>query len=146
VDAVARSDGTAGFLVAERPDRALVGRSSQQEAPTMNPWNYPDAITISDDSLVGYEVEATDGSIGKVDAASHDPDDSYIVVDTGIWIVGEQRLVPASAVSQINFEQRKVFLSVDKDTVKSAPDHDDGHREDPAVRDQFAAPFIAPQL
>jgi hypothetical protein len=127
-------------------DRVSVGPIQQQEATTMNPWNYPDAITVSDHSLVGYDVEATDGPIGKVDAASHDPDDSYIVVDTGFWIFGKQRLVPASAVSQVNFERQKVFLSVDKDTVKRAPDHHDGHRPDPAVRDQFAAPFIAPHL
>jgi hypothetical protein len=33
--------------------------------------------------LVGFDVEATDGNIGKIDEATYDVGGSYVVVDTG---------------------------------------------------------------
>ena len=33
--------------------------------------------------FVGYDVEATDGTIGKVDESSYDASCAYLVVDTG---------------------------------------------------------------
>ena len=50
------------------------------------------------EKLVGYDVEATDGHIGKIDEASTETDRNYLVVDTGFWIFGKKRLVPAGVV------------------------------------------------
>ena len=33
--------------------------------------------------LIGFEIEATDGGIGKVDEATYDVSESYVVVDIG---------------------------------------------------------------
>src|SRR5688500_13907922 len=54
-----------------------------------------DLFTFRDERLArtdvtGFEVEATDGSIGKVDDATNDIGDSYIIVDTGPWIFGKK--------------------------------------------------------
>ena len=61
-------------------------------------WNYRDkALTGLD--LTGYEVEATDGPIGKIDMATHDVGASYIVVDTGIWKArGSRFVLPAGVI------------------------------------------------
>ncbi|MBD0291736.1 MAG: PRC-barrel domain containing protein, partial [Thermoleophilia bacterium] len=45
--------------------------------------------------VVGFSVEATDGGIGKVDEATYDVGQSYLVVDTGPWIFGKKVLLPA---------------------------------------------------
>ncbi len=58
---------------------------------TDNLWGYQPAAghTVGTD-LIGYKVEATDGSIGKVDKHSDDVTSSYLVVDTGVWIFGSR--------------------------------------------------------
>ena len=54
------------------------------------------------DDFSGDEVEATDGSIGKVDSATNDVSASYVVVDAGFWILGRKRLVPTGAVPGVD--------------------------------------------
>ena len=47
-------------------------------------WTYRGGIDVaSGENVVGYGVEAIDGSIGKVDDATYDVSGSFIVVDTG---------------------------------------------------------------
>ena len=109
-------------------------------------WNFPDTVEWPDASIAGYSVDATDGRIGTVDAVSHAPGDSYIVVHTG-KIFGKRRLVPAGAVRQVSGETKTVFLDVDREAVEGAPDHhDDVDLNDRATRDHLAATFTAPKV
>jgi hypothetical protein len=41
--------------------------------------------------LAGFEVEATDGRIGKVDKHSYEADSGHLIVDTGTWIFAASR-------------------------------------------------------
>jgi hypothetical protein len=53
---------------------------------TTDLWTYDQAVLgvgVDKANFVGYEVEALDGSIGKVDEASYDASSAYIVIDTG---------------------------------------------------------------
>jgi len=53
---------------------------------TWDPWSFREQSGMTaqgSTNLVGYDVEATDGSIGKVDEATNEVGSSYIVVDTG---------------------------------------------------------------
>jgi hypothetical protein len=89
----------------------------------------PEADTPVDDQLatadlVGYEVEATDGGIGKVDKASYEVDAAYLVVDTGPWIFGKTVLLPAGVVQHIDHTERKVFVDRTKDQIKGSPEYD----------------------
>lgn len=79
-------------------------------------------------SLVGYDVEATDGHIGKIDHATEETDRNSVVVDTGFWIFGKKRLIPAGVIRSVDNSDRKVHLSISKDRVKSAPDFDELQR------------------
>ena len=45
-------------------------------------WFFTETRWTQND-LIGFAVEALDGTIGKVDEASNDVGSSYIVVDTG---------------------------------------------------------------
>ena len=93
-------------------------------------WNYRDkALTGLD--LTGFEVEATDGPIGKVDMATHDVGASYIVVDTGPWIFGKKVMLPAGVIGRVDAEDEKVFVNRTQDQIKNAPEFDaDAYRDD----------------
>jgi hypothetical protein len=87
-------------------------------------WTYRDSSWTTSNNLVGYDVEATDGSIGKIDEATNDASSSYVVVDTGFWIFGKKRLIPAGVVSTVDHDAKKVYVTMTKEQVKSAPDYD----------------------
>ena len=81
--------------------------------------------------VTGYDVEATDGHIGKVDEATNEPQSSCLVVDTGFWIFGKKRMIPAGVVQRIDPDEKKVFVGMTKDQIKDAPDYDaDRHATD----------------
>ena len=74
--------------------------------------------------VTGYDVDATDGHIGKVDEATYEAGSSCLVVDTGFWIFGKKRMIPAGVVQRIDPDDKKVYVSMTKDQIKDAPDFD----------------------
>ena len=87
-------------------------------------WTYRSDLHSGDIDLVGYDVEALDGGIGKVDDATYDAGASYIVVDTGPWIFGKKVMLPASVIDRIEPTDDKVFVNRTKDEIKNAPEFD----------------------
>ena len=59
---------------------------------TTDLWTYRDSALIGN-ALVGLDVEAVDGEIGRVDEASDEAGTSSIVVDTGAWIFGKKQVI-----------------------------------------------------
>ena len=47
------------------------------------------------------------------------------MVDTGFWIFGKKRMIPAGVVRAIDVDEKKVFVAMTKDEIKGAPDYDD---------------------
>jgi hypothetical protein len=88
-------------------------------------WSYRDGAWSEGDAVVGYDVEATDGSIGKVDEATAETDRGHLVVDTGPWILGKKRLIPAGLVHEVDHDAEVVRVALSKDQVRSAPDFDE---------------------
>jgi hypothetical protein len=88
--------------------------------------------------VTGFEVEATDGRIGKVDEATSEAGRGLLVVDTGFWIFGKKRMLPAGLVTAIDPEARTVEICVTKEQVKDAPDYDEAKRQEDAYRDAVA--------
>ena len=82
----------------------------------------------------GFEVEATDGGIGKVDEATYEAGSGCVIVDTGFWIFGKKRMIPAGAISEIDLENRKLRVDMTKDQIKDAPDYDEAKRHDEEYR------------
>ncbi|MFD0358540.1 PRC-barrel domain-containing protein [Streptomyces sp. NPDC127110] len=95
-------------------------------------WGYGDRAGYAPGSdLVGYKVEAADGSIGKVDRHTDDVARSYLVVDTGPWIFGRKVVIPAGVVSRVDTEDETVHLTCTRDQVKDSPDYEkSGRHED----------------
>ena len=100
-----------------------------------NVYSYRSGINASD--LSGFDVEATDGHIGKIDEATNDTSASYVVVDTGFWIFGKKRLIPAGVVERIDPNDEKVYVRMTKDQIKDAPDYDPNRNERGTDQDQY---------
>jgi hypothetical protein len=105
---------------------------------TLNMWEYSD-VTWSSVDLVGFSVEALDGSIGKIDEASNEVGSRYIVVDTGPWIFGKKVLLPAGIIDAVDLDDTTVYVQRTKDEIKSAPQYDADRIADAAYRDQFGS-------
>jgi hypothetical protein len=106
--------------------------------PTFDPWNYrPDAGWTTDQDMVGYKVEATDGGIGKIDEASHAMNESYLVVDTGPWIFGKKVMLPAGTVTRVDHADRKVYVDRTKDQIKASPEFDQDTYAQQQYRDKI---------
>jgi hypothetical protein len=88
--------------------------------------------------LDGYGVGAADGHIGKIDEATYEVGASYLVVDTGFWIFGKKRMIPAGVITRIDPDNRQVYVTLTKDQVKQAPDFEEARREQEAYRQELA--------
>ncbi len=100
-------------------------------------WSYRDESLISGEDLTGFHVEATDGSIGKIDEATYDVGASYIVVDTGPWIFGKKVMLPAGVIDRIDRSDEKVYVSRTKDEIKSAPEFDESRYREETYRTEL---------
>ncbi|TLQ42495.1 PRC-barrel domain containing protein [Streptomyces marianii] len=97
-------------------------------------WGFPEGSGHAPGAeLVGYRVEATDGSIGRIDKHSEDVGRCYIVVDTGPWVFGHHRLIPAGVVSRIDRAREVVYLDCSQEQIKDAPDFERGRYDGDAA-------------
>ena len=78
-----------------------------------------------------YEVEAIDGSIGKIDDATLETDSGHLVVDTGPWIFGKKIMLPAGVLKTVDHVNEKVFVNRTKDEIKNAPESTRSERKVP---------------
>ncbi|MEU4264503.1 PRC-barrel domain-containing protein [Streptomyces sp. NPDC025273] len=108
-------------------------------------WGYqPTAGHTAGTDLIGYKVEATDGSIGKVDKHSDDVNSAYLVVDTGVWILGKHVLLPAGTVRAVDQAERKIFVDLTKDQIKNSPEFDkDKHVGDSGYHEQVGGYYTS---
>lgn len=93
--------------------------------------------TWSTADLVGLEVEATDGGIGKVDEKTRDVQThGYLVIDTGPWILGKKVMLPAGIVKSVDLDEQKIYVDRTKHEIKNAPEFDDDRFLDEPYRDE----------
>ncbi|MCU1379823.1 MAG: domain containing protein [Acidimicrobiales bacterium] len=94
--------------------------------------------------LTGIKVVSSDGhQAGRVVETVRERGSGWIVIDTGRWIVGRKRLVPAGAIGAIDLEHRTVQLIMTKDEIKRATDDED--RRDETYVGQVAG-YFGPML
>ena len=87
--------------------------------------------------LTGFDVEAVDGGIGKIDESSNEAGAGYLVVDTGPWIFGKKVLLPAGVIRDVDLDSEKVFVDRSKDEIKNAPEFDESEYREPAYRERL---------
>jgi hypothetical protein len=105
---------------------------------TSDMWTYRDQ-SWGTAQLAGYDVEAIDGGIGKIDEASYDVGAGYIVVDTGPWIFGKKVLLPAGVIDRVDESDEKVFVNRTKDQIKDAPEFDEDRYRDDSYRGEIGS-------
>ena len=108
------------------------------ETGTVELWTYGDTVRTGGD-LSGYQVEATDGGIGKVDEATYEAGSSFLVIDTGPWIFGKKVMIPAGLVESVDHDDEKVFVGATKDAIKDAPEYQDGHFKNDDYRSELGS-------
>jgi PRC-barrel domain len=109
---------------------------------TTDIWTVRDttlATSFKPDTLVGYEVEATDGSIGKIDDTTLDAGSGTFIVDTGPWIFGKKVMLPIGIVRSADHDEQKVFVNRTKDEIKNAPEFDESLIGDETYRNQLGS-------
>ncbi|WP_037606213.1 PRC-barrel domain-containing protein [Streptacidiphilus rugosus] len=93
--------------------------------------------------LTGFEVEAVDGRIGKVDQHDADTDQGCLVVDTGGWILGRQVLLPVGTIASIDRPGGVIRVARTREEIRNAPEYDpDKHGDDPEYRQQVGAYYL----
>lgn len=97
---------------------------------------YPDPSWSSMD-LGRFSVEATDGSIGKVDEATHEIGSGYLIVDTGPWIFGKMVMLPVGVISRIVPEEERIWVNLTKEEIKNAPEFNESMLRDETYRGQI---------
>ena len=106
--------------------------------PSWNPWAFPETLAgiparNEEHGLVGYHVEAVDGSIGKIDEVG----DDFVVVDTGPWIFGSRVMLPYGVINNIDTADRKVYVDRTKEQIRTAPGYDAEQRDSVDYRESL---------
>ncbi len=91
----------------------------------MEMWTYDEQSWTEDTDLTGYAVQALDGDIGEISESTAEPGSARIVVETGFWIFGKKRMIPAGAVTRVDHDERVVHVNLTKEQVKAAPDFEE---------------------
>ena len=119
------------------------GGKGGQVMPHTDLWTFTN-LPGTREALVGCDVEARDGSIGKVDEATPETGRANIVVDTGPWILGRKVVIPAGTIERIDVDDKKIFVGLTKDQIKDSPEYDpDRFDEDYRMRlGTYYDPFL----
>lgn len=106
---------------------------------TANIWEYGHGQDDwGNDRLVGYKVEAADGSIGKIDKTNAETGAQCLIVDTGPWIFGQKVMLPAGMVERVDHTDEKVYVTATQDQVKNAPEFQETSATDAAYRERLS--------
>jgi hypothetical protein len=104
-------------------------------------WRYREGVAPAAGGdapdLSGYEIEALDGSVGKVDEALVAGSRAYLVVDTGPWIFGKKVILPVGVIERIDVEHQKVWVDRTREEIKSAPELDESDGPDERHREEL---------
>ena len=105
---------------------------------TVTLWAWREDLILDPDlsRIVGFGVEAQDGSIGKVDEATNEAGASYIVVDTGPWIFGKKVMIPASMIERVDTDDERIYVAATKEQIKNAPEFGESTYRSQSYRDE----------
>jgi sporulation protein YlmC with PRC-barrel domain len=88
--------------------------------------SYNDIHLRSVNEVVGYQIEALDGSIGHVEdfiISEETWQIKYLVIDTQNWWPGKKVLVSTDWIQDVRWTDRSVKVELTKDVIKSGPEY-----------------------
>jgi sporulation protein YlmC with PRC-barrel domain len=114
--------GTAGFPLSTLPTDSAAGeRAAELERAAQERIEQSDSHLRSGAEIIGYGIEARDGSIGEVEDFVVEEGTWAIrdvVVDTNKWWPGGHVRVRPEHVERIDWDDRKMHLRLTRDEVK----------------------------
>jgi len=80
-----------------------------------------DSHLRSTNAILGYHIQATDGALGTVCDFVMD-DESWsireVLVETGHWYAGKAIMINPSVISQISYDESKLFVNLTKADIR----------------------------
>ncbi len=79
-------------------------------------------------NVVGYHIQAKDGSLGHVEDFIVDVDAwavRYLIINTQNWWPGKKVLISPAWIESVSWKQSKIFVEHLRDTIKQAPEYKD---------------------
>lgn len=101
--------------------------ASSEDPQDVQAGDLGDPQLRSANEVTGYNVEATDGSIGHIEDVMVDETDwavRYLMVDTKNWWPGKKVLISPDWRREIVWSEQKITVDVTRDKVKNAPEFD----------------------
>jgi uncharacterized protein YrrD len=95
--------------------------------PKKNPAEHRDPHLRSGEEVCEYEIHAEDGEVGHVEDFVIDDQAwriRYLVVVTRNWFPGKRVLLSPDWIEEISAEDREIFVTMARSTIKAAPDYD----------------------
>lgn len=86
----------------------------------------------------GYEIEATHGTIGRVEDFLVDSETwaiRYLIIDTHRWLPGKRVLISPEWIERISWSERQVVVGLEREAIERSPEYKDGS---PVTRDYEA--------
>jgi uncharacterized protein YrrD len=86
----------------------------------------PDPHLRSAQEVTGYQLQATNDSIGHVEDLLFDPESwaiRYLVVDTRNWLPGRHLVIPPQWIKDVDWSERVVNVDVTREMVQQAPEY-----------------------
>ena len=85
-----------------------------------------DSHLRSTNAVSGYHIQANDGEIGHVDDFLIDDKTwaiRYLIIDTTNWFGGKKVLISSKWISEISWNDSKVFINLSLEEIKQAPEY-----------------------
>lgn len=81
----------------------------------------------SNNEVMGYHIEATDGELGHLQGMLIDPDTwaiRYLIVNTSNWWIGHLVLVAPEWIKEVSWPTSKVYVDMTQVQIKNSPHYD----------------------
>ncbi|WP_420473724.1 PRC-barrel domain-containing protein [Noviherbaspirillum sp. ST9] len=81
----------------------------------------------SADEVIGYDIQATDDTIGHVEDLLFDEESwkiALMVVDTRNWWPGKKVMVPPGRIERVSWEGKSVVVNVTREQIEDSPEYD----------------------
>jgi sporulation protein YlmC with PRC-barrel domain len=115
--------GTSAFPIFESPAKHI---PSENAAKSSRQHESADAHLRSAQTVNGYHIEASDGSIGHICDFMMDAQSwaiRQLVIKTGNWLSGKEVWIPVSHVKRISYEKSTVFVNLKMEAVEQSSAH-----------------------
>ena len=119
------------------PNLETAVTSATAELKAAKPKPKEDPALRSAAEMLGYHIEAGHGPMGHVDDFIIDDDGwiiRYLSIDTRNWLPGKRVLVAPLWVREISWPEQKIYVDLDRETIKESPAYDPYGADYPGVR------------